>query len=199
MRTALLLLSCLAIPNLALADPPKPLGELASAVAGTWKCTGTLADDDGKHVQNAKATIEIKLDGMWLQSTWTDGSGVVATSYTTYLANEQLFLRHMMLTDGDAAELWAASGAIASSPGMAWSGDLHIARARKAPIVPTGEPTAAQKREIEAVRADAARFARGMPIKQTEAVTKDGYTVRIDGSFDGGKTYVTLLSFGCKR
>jgi hypothetical protein len=197
MITARLACLCALLPGIAFADAPKELTDLASALAGTWKCTGT-ASDDGKRTEKVKVTIDSKLDGMWLQTTWT-GLGMDWTIYATYNAPEQLFQRYVMSPRGDSADMWAATADIASSPGMVWTGGLHRARMAKPPIVPTGEPTAADKKVIEDARVANDRWSRGMPIKVTERVDADGYSIRFQGSLDHGKTYVKLLDLTCNK
>ncbi|HTR50459.1 MAG TPA: DUF1579 family protein [Kofleriaceae bacterium] len=88
MRTSnLLVLATLFIAGTAVADLPKPppeLAEMAKAMAGTWKCTGTGMGMDGKDTKfTGTMSSKTELDGFWSHNSFqgTMGEGKTAAKY----------------------------------------------------------------------------------------------------------------------
>src|SRR5665647_2021683 len=106
--------------------PPTELNDLAKAMAGTWKCTGT-ADIAGA-MQEVKATITHKpdLDNFWMQSTFKGAVGKLPpfkfTMFTTYDAASKKFWRTRVNgRGGHASESGTMTGAKIS-----WEGDGRV-------------------------------------------------------------------------
>jgi hypothetical protein len=198
MLNARLAFVCVLVPAVAQADAPKELTDLAKATAGTWKCTGT-ASNGGAAKIDLKTTLTSKLDGMWIETSWTVGS-TKWTSYTTYNAGDLAFYRHTVSSAGDSENAAATSGGIAAAPGMSFSGEWHPARAAKVPAKPKTEQEETRQQAIEQARAAGILAPpQAIKVEQLELVGKNGYAIEIGTVNDGGKGAVKVLELVCKK
>jgi hypothetical protein len=106
------------------AGPPKEIADMATAMAGTWKCTGK-ADMGGTTIDvTGTVTHKTDLNGYWIATTLNGSSAkgnITVSMWTTYDAAAKKWYRMSANSHGGHATSWGT----AADKKVSWEGDAH--------------------------------------------------------------------------